>query len=148
MRARSDSAPVSTSTVSRKCNRLRPWYQLMFSDSFTTLSPFKALTGMKFTSFRFNSAANARYLSVMAVNTVSLYPTISILFRHTTTCSIPSKDTRYECLIVCSTTPFLASIKIMASLAVEAPVTMLRVYWMCPGVSAMMNLRLSVWKYL
>ena len=30
----------------------------------------------------------------------------------------------------------------IASSAVEAPVTMLRVYWMCPGVSAMMNLRL------
>ena len=30
--------------------------------------------------------------------------------------------------------------------AVEAPVTMLRVYWMCPGVSAMMNLRLGVAK--
>ena len=30
--------------------------------------------------------------------------------------------------------------------AVEAPVTMLRVYWMCPGVSAMMNLRAGVAK--
>ena len=30
--------------------------------------------------------------------------------------------------------------------AVEAPVTMLRVYWMCPGVSAMMNLRRGVAK--
>ena len=34
----------------------------------------------------------------------------------------------------------------MARSAVEAPVTMLRVYWMCPGVSAMMNLRLGVAK--
>ncbi len=30
--------------------------------------------------------------------------------------------------------------------AVEAPVTILRVYWMWPGVSAMMNLRLGVAK--
>ncbi|COZ82947.1 Uncharacterised protein [Mycobacterium tuberculosis] len=28
----------------------------------------------------------------------------------------------------------------------DAPVTMLRVYWMCPGVSAMMNFRLGVAK--
>ena len=30
--------------------------------------------------------------------------------------------------------------------AVDAPVTMFRVYWMCPGVSAMMKERLSVAK--
>ena len=29
----------------------------------------------------------------------------------------------------------------------DAPVTMFRVYWMCPGVSAMMNFRLGVAKY-
>ena len=34
----------------------------------------------------------------------------------------------------------------MARSAVEAPVTMLRVYCTCPGVSAMMNLRLGVAK--
>ena len=34
----------------------------------------------------------------------------------------------------------------MARSAVEAPVTMLRVYWMWPGVSAMMNLRRGVAK--
>jgi hypothetical protein len=43
-------------------------------------------------------------------------------------------------------TPLRASISTMASSAVEAPVTMLRVYWMWPGVSAMMNLRLGVEK--
>jgi hypothetical protein len=47
---------------------------------------------------------------------------------------------------VCSITPLRASTSTMARLAVEAPVTMLRVYWMCPGVSAMMNLRLAVAK--
>jgi hypothetical protein len=35
----------------------------------------------------------------------------------------------------------------MASSAVEAPVTMFRVYCTCPGVSAMMNLRFGVAKY-
>ena len=40
-----------------------------------------------------------------------------------------------------------ASTRISARSAVEAPVTMFRVYWMCPGVSAMMNLRRGVAKY-
>ena len=35
----------------------------------------------------------------------------------------------------------------MARSAVEAPVTMFRVYWMWPGVSAMMNFRRGVAKY-
>ena len=39
-----------------------------------------------------------------------------------------------------------ASIRITARSAVEAPVTMLRVYCSWPGVSATMNLRLSVEK--
>jgi hypothetical protein len=34
----------------------------------------------------------------------------------------------------------------MARSAVDAPVTMFRVYWMCPGVSAMMNFRRGVAK--
>jgi hypothetical protein len=42
--------------------------------------------------------------------------------------------------------PMRASTSTMAMSAVEAPVTMLRVYWMCPGVSARMNLRLGVAK--
>ena len=43
--------------------------------------------------------------------------------------------------------PLRASTRITARSAVEAPVTMLRVYWMCPGVSAMMNVRRGVAKY-
>ena len=39
-----------------------------------------------------------------------------------------------------------ASTKIMARLAVEPPVIILRVYCSCPGVSAMINLRLFVEK--
>ena len=39
-----------------------------------------------------------------------------------------------------------ASTRTIARSAVEAPVTMFRVYWMCPGVSAMMNLRRGVAK--
>ena len=48
--------------------------------------------------------------------------------------SLPEKSTR------------VASTKIMAASAVDAPVTILRVYCSCPGVSAMMNLRLGVAK--
>ena len=40
----------------------------------------------------------------------------------------------------------VASIRMMAASAVDAPVTMLRVYCSCPGVSAMMNLRFGVAK--
>ena len=47
---------------------------------------------------------------------------------------------------VCSITPLRASIRMRARWALEAPVTMLRVYSVCPGVSAMMNLRLGVAK--
>lgn len=42
--------------------------------------------------------------------------------------------------------PVALSTNTIANCAVEVPVTMLRVYWMCPGVSAMMNLRLGVAK--
>ena len=35
-----------------------------------------------------------------------------------------------------------------ATFAVEAPVTIFRVYWICPGVSAIINLRFGVEKYL
>lgn len=43
-------------------------------------------------------------------------------------------------------TPLRASMRMMASSAVLAPVTMFRVYWMWPGVSAMMNFRFGVAK--
>ncbi len=57
-----------------------------------------------------------------------------------------SSEARKAWRRVCSTMPLRASIRIRARSAVEAPVTMLRVYWMCPGVSAMMNFRRGVAK--
>ena len=51
------------------------------------------------------------------------------------------------CRLDCAKSPFRASMSTTARPAVDAPVTMLRVYWTWPGVSAMMNLRLSVLKY-
>ena len=46
----------------------------------------------------------------------------------------------------CSMTPWRASTRTSPRSAVEAPVTMLRVYCTWPGVSAMMNLRRGVAK--
>ena len=80
------------------------------------------------------------------MNTSSLYSTISILFTVSTTCSMPSSDTMYECRRVCVTTPLVASTSITARSALDPPVIMLRVYCSCPGVSAMINLRLFVEK--
>ena len=63
-----------------------------------------------------------------------------------TTLRMPISETSSECRRVCVSTPLRASIRITATSAVEAPVTMLRVYCSWPGVSATMNLRLSVVK--
>ena len=51
-----------------------------------------------------------------------------------------------ECRRVWVMTPWRASMRMMASWHVLAPVAMLRVYCSWPGVSAMMNLRRSVEK--
>ena len=42
--------------------------------------------------------------------------------------------------------PWVASTRMIARSAVDAPVTMLRVYWTWPGVSATMNLRVALAK--
>ena len=55
-------------------------------------------------------------------------------------------EERKACRRVCSITPLRASIRISDTCALEAPVTMLRVYSVWPGVSAMMNLRFGVAK--
>lgn len=57
-----------------------------------------------------------------------------------------SSEAMKVCRRVCSITPCRASIRMIARFAVLAPVTMLRVYCTCPGVSATMNLRLGVAK--
>ena len=52
----------------------------------------------------------------------------------------------YACRRVWTSTPLRASMRMTASSESEAPVAMLRVYCSWPGVSATMNLRLSVAK--
>ncbi len=68
------------------------------------------------------------------------------MFTHTTRWGMRSSEAMNACRRDCSTTPLRASIRISARSAVDAPVTMLRVYCSWPGVSAMMNLRRGVWK--
>ncbi len=50
----------------------------------------------------------------------------------------------YVCRLVCSITPLRASSRTTAASAVDAPVTMLRVYWTCPGASASWKRRVGV----
>ena len=57
-----------------------------------------------------------------------------------------SNESRTACRRLCSVRPCRASTSTSPRSAVEAPVTMFRVYWMCPGVSAMMNFRAGVAK--
>ena len=91
-------------------------------------------------------AAQSVNSSSIRSNTSSSQPTRSILLTQTTRCGIRSSDAIYACRRVCSETPLRASTRITDRSAVEAPVTMLRVYCSCPGVSAMMNFRRLVWK--
>ena len=69
------------------------------------------------------------------------------MFTHTTMCGMRSSEAMNACRRDCSSTPMRASTSTIARSAVDAPVTMLRVYCTCPGVSAMMNRRRGVWKY-
>ncbi|MCY1299554.1 hypothetical protein D9M70_490850 [compost metagenome] len=84
----------------------------------------------------------------------SLKSTRSILLTATITCWISSSLRMAEWRLVCAsssarpsvTVTRVASTSTMAACAVDAPVTMLRVYCSWPGVSAMMNLRRAVEK--
>ena len=68
------------------------------------------------------------------------------MFTATTTCGMPRIAAMYEWRRVCSITPLRASTRMIATSAVEAPVTMLRVYWTCPGASASWKRRRGVTK--
>jgi hypothetical protein len=82
----------------------------------------------------------------MASYTVTSYDRRSILFTQTARCGMPRSDAMYAWRRDCVSTPRRASMRISATSAVDAPVAMFRVYWTCPGVSAMMNLRRCVEK--
>ena len=102
---------------------------------------------MKRRSVNSSFTANSVYASVMRVEDLSpSNSTRSILLMATMTCRMPSSEAMKLCRLVCRTTPFRASTRMMATSQVDAPVAMLRVYCSCPGVSAMMNLRRAVEK--
>ena len=79
-------------------------------------------------------------------NTSWLKSTRSILLTQSTMCGTRSIVVRMAWRRLCSWMPLRASTRMSARSAVDAPVTMLRVYCTCPGVSAMMNFRLGVAK--
>ena len=101
---------------------------------------------MNVTSWMSSLASQPENSAVMRSNTDWSKSTRSILFTHTTRCGMRSSDAMNACRRDCSSTPLRASTSTSARSAVEAPVTMLRVYCSWPGVSAMMNLRRGVWK--
>ena len=82
---------------------------------------------MKVTSVVSRRAQNSRNSSSTRWNAACEYSTRSILFTHTSRCLIPSSEAMNAWRLVCSTTPWRASIRITARSAVDAPVTMLRV---------------------
>ena len=70
------------------------------------------------------------------------------MFTANNTFLTPTIDTMNECLLVCVRTPCSASIRMMATSAVDAPVAIFLVYSSCPGVSATIYFLLSVEKNL
>ncbi len=133
-------------TCSRWWSSDAPWYQGMLAERWTTLSPCSAEMGMKVRSATSSRLAKAVNSSRMRSNTSWSKSTRSILLTHTSRWGTRSSEARKAWRRVCSTMPLRASTSTMVRSAVEFPVTMLRVYWMCPGVSAMMNLRAGVAK--
>ena len=133
-------------TFSRWCSRLGPSYQDIVSERVTMLSPLSAEMGIAVRSGMRSLLANAANSSLMSSNTCCEKSTRSILLTQSTRCGTCSSVVRKACLRLCSRMPLRASTSTIARSAVDAPVTMLRVYCVWPGVSAMMNLRLGVAK--
>ena len=133
----------------RRCGRARggraaaaPGTRASSRERSTTLSPSSAEIGMKVTSgISRRAAKRVELLDDLRRRPPRSNSTRSILLTHTTTCGIPSSELMNAWRLDCATTPLRASTSTIARSAVEAPVTMLRVYCSWPGVSAMMNRR-------
>ena len=82
----------------------------------------------------------------IASNVLLSKSTRSILFTANTTVRTPSSSAARRWRRVCSTMPVRASTNSTTTWEVDTPVTVLRVYCTCPGVSARMNVRLGVEK--
>jgi len=110
------------------------------------MSPSSADIGMSVTLARPSDCATAEKSAASSSNTARFQPTWSILFTATTTRGMASSDATAAWRRVCCEMPRVASTRITDTSAVEDPVTMLRVYCSCPGLSAMMKRRLGVAK--
>ncbi len=111
-----------------------------------TLSPSSAEIGMKVRSANSSLPANSVNSARISSKTFSSKSTRSILLTQTARCFTCSSEAITAWRRLCSVMPLRASTSTSARSAVEAPVTMFRVYCTWPGVSAMMNLRLGVAK--
>ena len=136
----SRSRSEAISTDSRCSSSGGPSYQGMFSERSTTLSPCSAEIGI---------TARSGEPELLELAAISSYrscdqSTRSILLMATTTCGTREDRRMYACRRVCSTTPCRASTSTIRDSAVEAPVTMLRVYWTWPGASASWKRRRGV----
>ena len=140
------ATPPATGAVSRKSSSVGPRYQSICVDRSTTLSPTSADIGMQVISSTSSRPAHARKSAQMRRNTSCSYATRSILLTASTIRGIRSSPAIAACRRLCVNSPSRASTSTTATSAVEAPVTMLRVYWAWPGVSAMMNRRRGVEK--
>ena len=127
-----------------ECLRTNPSRRLRL----TMLSPWRADMGTNARSWISSLVAKAPNSWRSSSYRRWSQSTRSILLMHTTMWGMPSRLAMNAWRRDCSSTPLRASMRISATSAVEAPVTMLRVYCTCPGVSAMMNFRRGVAKYL
>ena len=107
----------------------------------TTLSPLSALIGMKVTSLKPSCPTNApKSLADRVVDRALVALEVHLVHGHE---QVRDAEQRRDVRVPrdCWSTPSRASIRMIATFAVDAPVAMLRVYCTWPGVSAMMNLR-------
>ena len=113
-----------------------PSHQAIRSDGSTTLSPWSAAIGIAISSRTPSWSDSSRSSASISRKRSSSKSTRSILLTAKTMCGMPSVAEMNVCRRVCSITPLRASRRTTATSAVEAPVTMLRVYWTWPGASA------------
>ena len=119
----------------------------MFAERVTTLSPWSAETGMKFMSR--TPQAGGELAELRADRLEDLLGVVDEVHLVDADDEVGHAEQRGEEGVAAA---LLGDARCgrrggsSATSAVEAPVTMLRVYWMCPGVSAMMNLRRGVAK--
>src|SRR6185312_4221560 len=138
------SRSPAISIPSRRSRKVPPVHHGIRSERSTTLSPVSAEIGIATSSWTPSRAQRSARAVSISWNRVSSKSTRSILLTANTMWGMPSVAEMYVCRRVCSITPLRASRSTTATSAVEAPVTMFRVYWTCPGASASWNRRVGV----